>query len=146
VSPQQCRLRDITYAAPISVDIEYTRGREIVRRTAATNTAVRIGRLPLMLRCDRCVLAGKTDAQLAALGECPLDPGGYFVVRVRSLLTWGWGGWVPAWPGGEASRQPRGRWGRARPTRAAALPCGVREGRGALRGGAGGGGGRGGVG
>lgn len=27
VTPQQCRLRDITYAAPISVDIEYTRGR-----------------------------------------------------------------------------------------------------------------------
>lgn len=81
MTPQQCRLRDVTYAAPVSVDVEYTRGREIVRRTAAGGNAVRIGRIPLMLRCDRCVLAGKTDAQLAALGECPLDPGGYFVVR-----------------------------------------------------------------
>lgn len=27
VTPQQCRLRDITYAAPISVDIEFTRGK-----------------------------------------------------------------------------------------------------------------------
>lgn len=57
---------------------------EIVRKQASTNNAVRIGRIPLMLRCDRCVLAGKDDAQLAALGECPLDPGGYFVVRVSS--------------------------------------------------------------
>lgn len=24
INPQQCRLRDMTYAAPISVDIEYT--------------------------------------------------------------------------------------------------------------------------
>lgn len=81
MTPQQCRLRDVTYAAPVSVDVEYTRGREIVRRTAAGGNPVRIGRIPLMLRCDKCVLAGKTDAELAALGECPLDPGGYFVVR-----------------------------------------------------------------
>jgi DNA-directed RNA polymerase III subunit RPC2 len=32
ITPHQCRLRDMTYAAPISVDVEYTRGREIVVR------------------------------------------------------------------------------------------------------------------
>jgi hypothetical protein len=42
-------------AAPIYVDIEYTRGREIVTRKGP-GQAVRIGRMPLMLRCDRCVL------------------------------------------------------------------------------------------
>lgn len=26
-------------------------------------------------------MAGKTDAELAELGECPIDPGGYFVVK-----------------------------------------------------------------
>ena len=31
----------------------------------------------------RCVLSGKTDEELIKLGECPLDPGGYFIVRVR---------------------------------------------------------------
>lgn len=30
---------------------------------------------------DRCVLAGKAEPELAQLGECPLDPGGYFIVR-----------------------------------------------------------------
>lgn len=55
--------------------------REIIHKPG-----VRIGRIPLMLRCDRCVLAGKTDEQLSKLGECPLDPGGYFVVRVGATL------------------------------------------------------------
>ncbi|CAG9463203.1 unnamed protein product [Pedinophyceae sp. YPF-701] len=76
ITPQQCRLRDITYAAPITVDVEYTRGRELI-----TRRGVAIGRLPLMLRCVRCVLHNRTDEQLADLGECPLDTGGYFVVR-----------------------------------------------------------------
>lgn len=83
ITPQQCRLRDMTYAAPISVDVEYTRGKEIVSRKSGKNGqgGIVIGRLPLMLRSSRCVLHGKTEEELARLGECPLDPGGYFVVR-----------------------------------------------------------------
>eukprot|EP00882_Tetradesmus_deserticola_P012358 GHRQ01013098.1.p1 GENE.GHRQ01013098.1~~GHRQ01013098.1.p1 ORF type:complete len:261 (+),score=113.94 GHRQ01013098.1:244-1026(+) len=80
ITPQQCRLRDITYAAPIYVDIEYTRGREIVSRKGP-GQAVRIGRMPLMLRCNRCLLHNKNESELYKLGECPLDPGGYFIVR-----------------------------------------------------------------
>ena len=30
----------------------------------------------------RCVLNGKDEPELAKAGECPLDPGGYFIVRV----------------------------------------------------------------
>ena len=83
VTPQQCRLRDITYSAPITVDIEYTRGKEIVvkRGKRREGGSVQIGRLPIMLRSDRCVLSGKSEHELAQLGECPLDPGGYFVVK-----------------------------------------------------------------
>ena len=32
ITPHECRLRDMTYSAPITVDIEYTRGTERVRR------------------------------------------------------------------------------------------------------------------
>eukprot|EP00271_Cylindrocystis_brebissonii_P011391 TRINITY_DN2883_c0_g1_i3.p1 TRINITY_DN2883_c0_g1~~TRINITY_DN2883_c0_g1_i3.p1 ORF type:complete len:1136 (+),score=226.28 TRINITY_DN2883_c0_g1_i3:22-3408(+) len=82
ITPQQCRLRDMTYAAPISVDVEYTRGKEIVVRKGKNGEgAIVIGRMPLMLRSSRCVLFGKTETELAKLGECPLDPGGYFIVR-----------------------------------------------------------------
>ncbi|KAF5175740.1 Dna-directed rna polymerase iii subunit [Thalictrum thalictroides] len=42
---------------------------------------VLIGRLPIMLRSCLCVLNGKDEAELAKMGECPLDPGGYFIVK-----------------------------------------------------------------
>lgn len=75
VTPNECRLRDITYSAPIVVTIQYTRGKNIVQRN------VNIGRLPIMLRSSKCVLTGRTEAELARMIECPLDPGGYFVVK-----------------------------------------------------------------
>jgi DNA-directed RNA polymerase III subunit RPC2 len=76
ITPQECRLRDTTYAAPILVDFEYVRGRQrVIRR------GVPIGRIPLMLRSSKCVLSNKTPAQMSVLNECPLDPGGYFVVN-----------------------------------------------------------------
>ncbi|XP_033118006.1 DNA-directed RNA polymerase III subunit RPC2-like [Anneissia japonica] len=75
-SPHECRLRDMTYSAQIKVDIEYTRGQQRVIRNNLP-----IGRMPIMLRSSNCILAGKTQSELAKLNECPLDPGGYFVVK-----------------------------------------------------------------
>ena len=76
ITPHECRLRDITYCAPVMVDIKYTRGDEIV----LTRNIV-IGKIPIMLRSENCILSGKSEAELAKLNECPLDPGGYFIVR-----------------------------------------------------------------
>ncbi|KIK56157.1 hypothetical protein GYMLUDRAFT_47368 [Collybiopsis luxurians FD-317 M1] len=75
VTPHECRLRDTTYSAPIIVTVQYTRGKKIVQRN------VPIGRLPIMLRSNKCVLTNKSDPELARMTECPLDPGGYFVVK-----------------------------------------------------------------
>ncbi|XP_039299777.1 DNA-directed RNA polymerase III subunit RPC2 [Nilaparvata lugens] len=75
-SPHECRLRDLTYSAPITVDIEYTRG-----NTRVARGNLLIGRMPIMLRSSNCVLTGKSQAELAKLNECPYDPGGYFVVK-----------------------------------------------------------------
>jgi DNA-directed RNA polymerase III subunit RPC2 len=76
ITPHQCRLRDATYSAPLLVDIEFTRDGKRFRRND-----VLIGRLPIMLRSNKCVLTGKTESELAIMNECPLDPGGYFVVK-----------------------------------------------------------------
>lgn len=76
IHPQECRLRDLTYAAPVFVDVEYTRGKKIVIRKG-----LEIGRMPIMLRSARCVLTGKDEKEMANLMECPLDPGGYFIVN-----------------------------------------------------------------
>ena len=76
ISPHECRLRDMTYSAPITVDIEYTRGQQRIVRNNLP-----IGRMPIMLRSSNCVLNGKTPAELAKLQECPIDPGGYFICK-----------------------------------------------------------------
>ena len=34
-----------------------------------------------MLRSSHCVLTGKSEQDLAQMTECPLDPGGYFIVK-----------------------------------------------------------------
>ena len=76
VTPNECRLRDMTYAAPIVVDIMYLRGGATVKRKGVV-----IGRLPIMLRSSKCVLSDKSEKDMGDLYECPLDPGGYFIVN-----------------------------------------------------------------
>jgi len=76
ITPNECRLRDMTYAAPVFVDIEYVRAKQIV-----TRKRIPIGRLPMMLRSSKCHLTGRSDEEMALLNECPLDPGGYFIVN-----------------------------------------------------------------
>ena len=34
-----------------------------------------------MLRSSNCCLNGKNEEELAKMNECPLDPGGYFIVK-----------------------------------------------------------------
>lgn len=75
-TPFQCRLRDCTYSAPIYVNVRYTRGRQIV-----VKRKVMVGRMPIMLRSDKCLLHNKTEREMAALKECPYDPGGYFIIK-----------------------------------------------------------------
>ncbi|GME88048.1 unnamed protein product [Ambrosiozyma monospora] len=74
--PHECRLRDLTYSAPIYVDVEYTRGRKII-----IHRDLEIGRMPIMLRSNKCILSGRNENEMAYLNECPLDPGGYFIVN-----------------------------------------------------------------
>lgn len=76
IPPHECRLRDMTYSAPIYVDIEYTRGRNIIM-----HKDVEIGRMPIMLRSNKCILHNSDEKTMAKLNECPLDPGGYFIVN-----------------------------------------------------------------
>ncbi|XP_056696282.1 DNA-directed RNA polymerase III subunit 2 [Spinacia oleracea] len=80
INPQSCRLSSMTYAAPIEAHIEYVT-ESAGQKELRTKKDVIIGKMPIMLRSDRCVLYGKDETELAKLGECPLDPGGYFVVK-----------------------------------------------------------------
>lgn len=79
VTPNEARLRDLTYAAPIYVDIRWSKDGS--GRSALKRNNVLIGRMPIMLRSSRCILTGKTEAEMSKVQECPLDPGGYFIVN-----------------------------------------------------------------
>ncbi|XP_061988708.1 DNA-directed RNA polymerase III subunit 2-like [Rosa rugosa] len=79
IAPHTCRLSDMTYSAPVRVNVEYVEGAHDL--TPRRKAGVKICTMPIMLRSCKCILAGKSDSELAKLGECPLDPGGYFVIK-----------------------------------------------------------------
>jgi DNA-directed RNA polymerase III subunit RPC2 len=54
-SPQLCRLRDLTYSAPLLATIRYTRGNHVVEKRG-----VCVGRIPVMVRSQHCVLSRPT--------------------------------------------------------------------------------------
>ncbi|KAI9099999.1 hypothetical protein DFS34DRAFT_579045 [Phlyctochytrium arcticum] len=76
LTPMECRLRDVSYAGTILVDIEYVRGKQLVKKRG-----IEVGRMPIMLRSNNCCLTGKSPEEMVKMGECPLDPGGYFIIR-----------------------------------------------------------------
>lgn len=81
ITPMECRTRNLTYSAPIYVSVHYsTQGAKRGRQVRVANDVV-IGNIPIMLRSKHCVLAGKSDGELAKIKECPFDPGGYFVIK-----------------------------------------------------------------
>lgn len=76
--PFECRLRNLTYSAPII--LEFIENGETIE--------VEIGQLPIMLRSANCLLAGLSDEELIERGEDPEDMGGYFIINgtERSLI------------------------------------------------------------
>jgi DNA-directed RNA polymerase II subunit RPB2 len=86
--PNQARLRNLTYSAPLYCDVALTSvtvsglddGEEEVVEHKPSQ--VFIGRIPIMLRSDFCLLNEcADDVDYNTLGECHVDQGGYFVVN-----------------------------------------------------------------
>lgn len=81
MSPNEARLRNLTYSAPLYVDVTKTVIRANQEPETELNSKIYIGKIPIMLRSTYCVLSGLTDRDLTELNECPLDPGGYFIIN-----------------------------------------------------------------
>ena len=79
--PNEARLRNLTYAAPLYVDIKKTSYRENDVPVESKLEKIPIGDIPIMLRSAYCLLSDMTDRDLTELNECPLDPGGYFIIN-----------------------------------------------------------------
>ena len=86
--PNEARLRNLTYSSPLYVDIVKTIIREGEDPIEKKQDKVYIGKIPIMLRSAYCLLSDLADRELHEVNECPLDPGGYFVIngseKVRS--------------------------------------------------------------
>ncbi|XP_014403958.1 PREDICTED: DNA-directed RNA polymerase II subunit RPB2 isoform X1 [Myotis brandtii] len=79
--PNEARLRNLTYSAPLYVDITKTVIKKGEEQLQTQHQKTCIGKIPIMLRSTYCLLNGLTDRDLCELNECPLDPGGYFIIN-----------------------------------------------------------------
>ncbi|XP_078490646.1 DNA-directed RNA polymerase II subunit RPB2 [Ciona intestinalis] len=79
--PNEARLRNLTYSAPLYVDITKTVVKHEAQPVETQHQKTFIGKIPIMLRSTYCLLSGLTDRDLTELNECPLDPGGYFIIN-----------------------------------------------------------------
>lgn len=76
ILPMEARLRDLTYATPIFLEMT-----PIVGGVEQAPTEVKIGEIPVMLKSCLCPLSTMTEEELIKAGEDPDDPGGYFIVN-----------------------------------------------------------------
>ena len=77
LTPHECRLRNLTYAAPILVDISLP----LKDKSERQMNNICIGEMPIMLGSNHCYLKGKNYKELSAMKECPYDPRGYFIIN-----------------------------------------------------------------
>ena len=87
--PQEARLRNITYSAPVFMGMDIVRGGDEEPEQVVDSAETKIGRMPVMVGSDKCNIADFTDEELIEIGEDPADPGGYFIVNgsERVLMT-----------------------------------------------------------
>lgn len=79
--PADARHRDLNYDAAIHCDIteiHFDKGEEVERKE---HTRVMIGRIPVMLKSSVCNLTNMSKEDQMKHGECPNDPGGYFIIK-----------------------------------------------------------------
>ena len=85
--PQEARLRNFTYAASTTIDINIKflirsgPNLESTQILYKTIPRVHIGKLPIMLKSNICVLNQYKHFDNEQTGECKYDAGGYFIIN-----------------------------------------------------------------
>ena len=85
--PQEARLRNFSYSSAMTIDlnIKYTiRNGENYKNVLNYQKKIKnvhIGKLPIMLKSDLCVLNQYKHLNHNETGECYMDPGGYFIIN-----------------------------------------------------------------
>jgi DNA-directed RNA polymerase II subunit RPB2 len=84
--PNDARLRNFTYAAPVYLDMEVTTtltdpGKGSKESRTRTLQRVLAGKIPVMVGSKYCLLSESPEKHPRELGECSADPFGYFIVQ-----------------------------------------------------------------
>src|SRR3990172_8146154 len=75
VMPYEARLRNLTYSAPITLEITIKKDGQI------DSENVEIGRIPIMVGSKACNTYGMSKEELVKNYNDPLDTGGYFIIN-----------------------------------------------------------------
>ena len=85
--PNDARLRNLTYATPLNVDVKVITTFVDHTRNGIRESNVRIfpnvhlGKVPVMVGSKYCLLHDQKHIHPSKLGECPEDLGGYFIIQ-----------------------------------------------------------------
>ena len=85
--PQEARLRNFTYASAMTIDINIKYiirdgdNLENVKTLYKTLPKIHIGKLPIMLKSNICVLNQYKYVDTQYTGECKYNSGGYFIIN-----------------------------------------------------------------
>lgn len=82
--PNEARLRNMTYGTTVhyEVDVEFfiKDGTEIVKTEMTLPEKIYLGKFPIMLNSNLCILKNLTPDVKFNMGECKNDLGGYFII------------------------------------------------------------------
>ena len=85
--PQEAKLRNFTYASTMTVDLNI---QYVIRNSDKMDTPkiinktlpkINIGKMPIMVKSSICVLTQNNYIPPKLTGECPMDCGGYFLLK-----------------------------------------------------------------
>lgn len=85
--PNDARLRNLTYASPLNVDVKVTTTFIDNTRNGIRESKIRVfpnvhlGKIPVMVGSKYCLLHDQKHIPAAKLGECAEDIGGYFIIQ-----------------------------------------------------------------
>jgi DNA-directed RNA polymerase subunit B len=75
VTPSEARLRNLTYSAPVKLELTVKKDGQI------DSEVVEIGKMPIMVKSNRCNTVGMSRDELIENYMDPLDSGGYFMIK-----------------------------------------------------------------
>ena len=93
--PQETRLRNFTYSSNMTVDlnIQYVvRSGENLTHIQQFNKVIpkiQIGKIPIMLKSNICILSQYKHVDNVHTGECKFDAGGYFIINGSEKIVLG---------------------------------------------------------